>query len=251
MSEASAPGRVGAGGLKRAALAATALASMAAVAASLLPWYGVSITGYDFSETFNAWHGYSSVAVLMALVVIPLSATAFGLARSEPGVTVGITLVTAVLAAAALAVEVGRIATLTTDAGDDPSIGGVDIGFRWGAWVLVAAMSIAVVASIVAVVAQPRTPPPRPQPVPPEPPPYGFVPPPATTSGLAIVALVLAFVFAPAAIVVGHVALNQIRRTGQSGDGLAWAGLILGYVFTALALAAIVAGLVAGAHDPG
>ncbi|MFG1808763.1 DUF1707 and DUF4190 domain-containing protein [Streptomyces sp. NPDC049040] len=32
------------------------------------------------------------------------------------------------------------------------------------------------------------------------------------------------------AIVLGHVARNRIRQTGQDGDGLALAGLILGYV---------------------
>jgi predicted RNA-binding protein with TRAM domain len=30
-------------------------------------------------------------------------------------------------------------------------------------------------------------------------------------------------------IVLGHIARAQIRRTGQDGDGLALAGLIIGY----------------------
>jgi hypothetical protein len=34
----------------------------------------------------------------------------------------------------------------------------------------------------------------------------------------------------PAAIICGHVALRQIRRTPQDGYGLAKAGLILGYL---------------------
>jgi hypothetical protein len=41
----------------------------------------------------------------------------------------------------------------------------------------------------------------------------------------------LAFVFAPAAIVTGHIARSQIRRTGESGGGLALAGLIIGYCY--------------------
>ncbi|KXK63755.1 hypothetical protein AWW66_00775 [Micromonospora rosaria] len=62
---------------------------------------------------------------------------------------------------------------------------------------------------------------------PPEPPRHG-------TNVAAILALVFAFVFAPAGIVLGHVARRQIRRTGEAGDQLATWGLILGYVFTAL-----------------
>ena len=57
---------------------------------------------------------------------------------------------------------------------------------------------------------------------------------PAPTNTMAILALVFAFVFAPAAIVMGHVAKKQIRQTGESGEGLATAGLWLGYIFTGL-----------------
>jgi hypothetical protein len=62
--------------------------------------------------------------------------------------------------------------------------------------------------------------------------PYGYLPRPTNT--LAILALVFAFVFAPAAIVLGHVARRQIQRTGEDGDGLALAGLIVGYIFTGI-----------------
>jgi peptidyl-prolyl cis-trans isomerase B (cyclophilin B) len=55
---------------------------------------------------------------------------------------------------------------------------------------------------------------------------------PTGTNGLAIASLILAFVFAPAAIILGHMALSQIKKTGQEGRGLALAGTILGYVFT-------------------
>jgi Domain of unknown function (DUF4190) len=58
------------------------------------------------------------------------------------------------------------------------------------------------------------------------------------TNTLAILALVFAFVFAPAAIVLGHVAKTQLRQTGGGGDGLATAGLWLGYIFTGLSVAA-------------
>ncbi len=43
------------------------------------------------------------------------------------------------------------------------------------------------------------------------------------------------------AIVTGHVARNQIKKTGEAGDGLALAGLIAGYVSIGLFLLLILA----------
>jgi hypothetical protein len=60
---------------------------------------------------------------------------------------------------------------------------------------------------------------------------------PAGTNTMAILALVFAFVFAPLAIVFGHMAKKQIRQTGEQGEGLATAGLWLGYIFTGLSVA--------------
>jgi Domain of unknown function (DUF4190) len=75
-----------------------------------------------------------------------------------------------------------------------------------------------------------------------QPPPYGqpgygqpYAAGPSTNT-MAILALVFAFVFSPAAIVMGHVAKKQIRQTGEAGEGLATAGLWLGYIFTSLYL---------------
>jgi hypothetical protein len=67
------------------------------------------------------------------------------------------------------------------------------------------------------------------------------------TDGLAIASLVLGIVWLGGigsilAVVFGHIARRRIRRTGQSGRGLALAGLILGYigfVVAALIIAAI------------
>lgn len=57
-------------------------------------------------------------------------------------------------------------------------------------------------------------------------------PPGARTNVMAILSLIFAFVFAPVGIVLGHVAKKQIRETGEQGDGLATAGLVLSYIFT-------------------
>ena len=61
---------------------------------------------------------------------------------------------------------------------------------------------------------------------------------------LAILALVLSFVVSVAGIVCGHLALAQIKRTGESGRELAVAGLVVGYVFTGLGVLAVIAWIV-------
>jgi hypothetical protein len=70
---------------------------------------------------------------------------------------------------------------------------------------------------------------------------YPPPPPPRQTNTMAILALVFAFVMAPVAIILGVMARNQIKRTGEDGWGLATAGLICGIVFTALWVIGIVA----------
>ena len=60
--------------------------------------------------------------------------------------------------------------------------------------------------------------------------PYGYGYPPAPrTNPLAIVSFVSAFVMSIAAVITGHIALSQIKRTGEGGRGFALAGLIIGY----------------------
>ena len=54
------------------------------------------------------------------------------------------------------------------------------------------------------------------------------------TNTLAIIALVGAFVIPLAGIIVGFIALGQIKKTGEGGHGLALAGVILGIVFSVL-----------------
>src|SRR5258708_36402643 len=67
------------------------------------------------------------------------------------------------------------------------------------------------------------------------------------TNGLAIAALVcgiaqfaVGVTFIPA-IICGHMARRQIRETGEGGDGMALAGLILGYVGGVLLIVGVVA----------
>jgi hypothetical protein len=62
------------------------------------------------------------------------------------------------------------------------------------------------------------------------------------TNALAVVSLIAgiaSFIFVPfigaiVAVITGHVARSQVRRTGEGGDGMALAGLTLGYVHLVL-----------------
>jgi hypothetical protein len=55
---------------------------------------------------------------------------------------------------------------------------------------------------------------------------------------------------AMAAIILGHIAVRQIRRSGDGGYGLAKAGLILGYAVLALGLIGVIVGLAIGTSGP-
>ena len=62
------------------------------------------------------------------------------------------------------------------------------------------------------------------------------------TNGLAIAALMLGVCgFALLPVILGHVALGQIRRTGAGGSALAIVGLVLGYLALAAYLVAAIA----------
>jgi len=73
---------------------------------------------------------------------------------------------------------------------------------------------------------------------------------PAPTNGLAIASLACGLaqcVFGPLptipAIVLGHMARHQIKRTGEQGAGMALAGLLLGWAAVALGVLAILLGV--------
>ncbi len=103
----------------------------------------------------------------------------------------------------------------------------------------------------------PPPPPPGPapyqQPPPGYPPPYGYpgyVSP--GTNGFAIASLVLgilwiAWIGSILALVFGYVAKSQIRRTGQSGDGMATAGIVLGWIGVGFLLLSIVVNIIEAA----
>lgn len=75
------------------------------------------------------------------------------------------------------------------------------------------------------------------------PPPGWGQQPAAGTNGMAIASVITAIVCcSPLGIVLGLVAKSQIRQSGQSGSGLATAGIVLGVVFTLIGLLMVLTG---------
>jgi hypothetical protein len=71
-----------------------------------------------------------------------------------------------------------------------------------------------------------------------QPAPYTPAPP---TNTMAIVGLILSVVgFHLVGAILGHVALGQIKRTGESGRGLALAAVIIGWVLLGLTAVIVV-----------
>lgn len=54
------------------------------------------------------------------------------------------------------------------------------------------------------------------------------------TNGLAIASLICAFLCVPLGLIFGIVARNQIKTSGEGGDGLALAGIIVSSIFLVL-----------------
>lgn len=85
------------------------------------------------------------------------------------------------------------------------------------------------------------------------PPSYG---PPRGTNALAIASLVCSLVWACgaaslAAVITGHLARGQIKRTGEQGGGMALAGLVLGYLGLAVVVGYVLFIVVVLVTDPG
>ncbi|WP_087081240.1 DUF4190 domain-containing protein [Mycobacterium dioxanotrophicus] len=94
----------------------------------------------------------------------------------------------------------------------------------------------------------PQGPPPG---YPPGPPGYG--PPPGPQSGqtnaLATLSIVFGVVFAPIGAVLGHLALSQIKKTGEKGRERALIGLTVSYLMIFVAIIALVVFLVLNKND--
>jgi len=93
------------------------------------------------------------------------------------------------------------------------------------------------------------------------PPPPGWYPPPGPgygppqpkpgTNGFAVAALVFGFLGPLFAAVFGVIALNQIKRTGQGGRGLAIAGLVLAGVWVLVIAVGVTVAVATSAHRDG
>jgi len=88
-----------------------------------------------------------------------------------------------------------------------------------------------------------------------QPVPTSYAPAPQRFNTLAIVAFVLAFFVSLGAVICGHIALAQIKRTGERGRALAiWAlvlgylGILLGIIWVVLIVVAVSTGVASGAY---
>jgi hypothetical protein len=59
----------------------------------------------------------------------------------------------------------------------------------------------------------------------------------AGTNGWAIAGLITAVLLPPVGLIISLIALGQVKKTGQKGKGLAWAGVIVGVLGTVLIIA--------------
>jgi hypothetical protein len=73
--------------------------------------------------------------------------------------------------------------------------------------------------------------------------PYPYAPP-RKTNTMAIIALILSFVFFPVGLIMGYMAKREIEQTGEDGEGLAKAAIIIGWVHVAI-LVLVCVGLIA------
>ena len=81
-------------------------------------------------------------------------------------------------------------------------------------------------------------------------PPYGYGYPPRRTNGLAVASMVLGIVWvywigSILALVFGYVARSQIRERGEGGDGMAIAGIVLGWIGVGVLVLALLASIAA------
>ncbi|MBM7806553.1 hypothetical protein JOD57_002390 [Geodermatophilus bullaregiensis] len=83
------------------------------------------------------------------------------------------------------------------------------------------------------------------------PPPYGYGYVPRRTNGFAVASMVLGIVWvywigSVLALVFGYVARSQIRERGEAGDGMAIAGIVLGWIGVGFFGLVLLAGIAAG-----
>lgn len=67
------------------------------------------------------------------------------------------------------------------------------------------------------------------------------------TNGLAIAAIILAFLFPPAGLVLGIMAKNQIELSGEDGEGLATAAIVISCIAIAIYIIVFIA-VIAAVH---
>jgi hypothetical protein len=81
---------------------------------------------------------------------------------------------------------------------------------------------------------------------------YPYAPPQQRTNGLAIASMVLGILWlywigSILALVFGYIARKQIRERGESGGGMATAGIVLGWIGVGFIVVAVIAAIATNA----
>lgn len=79
-------------------------------------------------------------------------------------------------------------------------------------------------------------------------PPGTFRRPPSAPTGFAIASLIVVFFSSVIGVVLGYVALSQIKRTGESGRHLALSAVIIGWAASGLDIVVVIVYFVALSH---
>jgi hypothetical protein len=114
--------------------------------ASFLPWYGTTVSasylghGISESSSTHAWHGWAALGLILMLVATALVVEQLFSDSQLPALRVSWNVV--VLGLDALGALLIIIRSFTLPSSDVP---GINIGLRWGAWILM----IAAVAQVV------------------------------------------------------------------------------------------------------
>lgn len=107
---------------------------------SFFPWYGTNVAFINVN--INAWHSYSTFALLLVFIGVGVTAAAVFAKESLTSLPVGPRVLAAGLLALGTLLEVLRLITLHHGDG---------VGLKWGAYILVIAMVVATVFAVLSM----------------------------------------------------------------------------------------------------
>jgi hypothetical protein len=123
-------------------------AGAAALVFSLLPYYGLSykVAGSGFSASFNAWHGYATIGMLLIIAAAGVVAARVFAGVELPTLPVGWHVIVAALAGLGTFLVILRALTYP-----HISVPGGSYGVKWGGYLLFLAGIVETVFAVMAL----------------------------------------------------------------------------------------------------